>query len=309
MSNRQTNSEFSAGNGIFALYLLLFMAGLVGLWLAFHPKSPLRPYEDYYILFPETGTLAQGSVVQVLGINKGFVQGIDLRSDGVVAHARVERGLRIPRDSRFRVINVGLLGEREIEIKLGDSTGGLLVTGDSVRGGYDLGSTRLLFMANTLLKTADSLLTTTLQVWDSTLGNPQVVARLSRSGKGAMRSVDHLQQVVVDVKDSLTLLQSDLRRLREQFAAAKQELEPGVKAAGADVKDMREYLTALESHLGAISTDASWLVGRLQGQEASLGLMIQSEEFHGRLKGTVDKVQNLMGDIRKKGLDMNVDIF
>lgn len=308
MSNRQANSEFSAGNGVFALYLLLFFASLVCLWLLFHPKSPLRSYEDYYLLFPETGTLHQGSVVQVLGIPYGHVAAIDLRPDGVVAHAKIKPGIRIPKDSRFRVINVGLLGEREIEIKMGNSPE-YFKDGDSSRGGYDVGSTRLMFLAKNLLKTADSALTTTIQVWDSTLGNPLVLARLNRSHKGAVRSVKRIQDVAGGVKDSLQLLQSQIHELQAQFAATKQEVQPGIQAASAEAKEILQWMGVLETRLQGLSTDATWLSERLQQGNGTLGLTLQSQEFRSRLAGTVQNVENLMGDIRKKGLDLNVDIF
>lgn len=308
MSNMRTNGEFSVGNARFALYLLLFCAGVVGLWLGFHPKSPMRPYDDYYVLFPETGTLRQGSVVQIQGIKKGYVESIDLRNDGVIAHAKVLSGTAIPRDSKFRVINVGLLGEREIEIRLGTSPE-IYAEGDSTRGAYDLGSTRLMYMGNTLLKSADSLLTTSLQVWDSTLGNPEVQARLARTGQGAMRSIQTLSTSAGHVRDSLVLLQGQLQGLKTQIATLQSEAGPDLKATVSNAKDVGLSLVALKNHLDSLVQDANWISQQIRQGDGTAGLVLQDAAFHARVKSALDRVKGLMSGIQKKGLDLNVDIF
>jgi phospholipid/cholesterol/gamma-HCH transport system substrate-binding protein len=308
MSNRQANSEFSAGNARFALYLLLFAGVLVGLWLTFHPKSPMRAYDDYYLHFPETGTLGPGSKVQVLGLLRGYVESIQLREDGVVAHARIETGLKIPKDSRFRVVNVGLLGERNVEIRLGTSTE-FFQDEDSASGGYDLGSTRLIYLANSLFKSADSLLQSSLQVWDSTMGNPEVIRRLKNSKQGAMESVDQTKQIASSTKDSLLLLHSMLKSMKTQILADKDELKPQVEAVVSEVKSAMIAKDSLVVNFETLSADISWLNEQMSSKNGTLGAVFQNQEFHQRLSRTTESVKTIMGDIRKNGLNLNVDIF
>ena len=112
MSSMATNSEFSAGNAKFALLLLVLAIIVVALWLGLHPKSPLRSFREYTVAFPEVGTLKPGSPVQIQGLKRGFVSSTVLTDDAVLVRVKVESAVEIPKDSRFRVINAGLLGQR-----------------------------------------------------------------------------------------------------------------------------------------------------------------------------------------------------
>jgi len=308
MSQMATNGEFSVGNRRFGFYVLLFVLGVVVLWLTLHPKSPLRPHYELAILFPEVGSLRAGDLIQVLGIPHGYVRAIKLREDGVLVYALVDRDVRIARDSRFRVINTGLLGKREVEIRLGHS-GEFYQDDDSLHGGYDQGSTRLIYMARTLFLTADSLLSTTLDVWDSTLGNPEKQARLTGAISGAKAGVQQFDRNLGDWRDSLGHLQSEVRSLHGQFDKLSKDLGPELDSSVKGVHALGGEFTTLQLRFDSLSTTASSLNQKLAESHGSAGLLIHDSIFQNKVKATIADVEVLIKQIRHQGLEMNVDIF
>lgn len=306
--NNANNSEFSAGNGRFALILLLLLGCILGAWLLFHPKSPIRPYQTFLVKFPEVGTLRTDSPVQLLGIKKGHVAKTELLEDGVLVHVKVDRMVRIPRDSRFRVVNTGLLGQREVEVRLGRSSE-FLRNGDTLRGGYDMGSTRLVYMADYLLKSADSMLTSALAVWDSTLGDPEKQARISKIQRNAKTTLGKLDRGIEDWGDSLRILQRDVRSALGKLKAIKTEIEPGVIATVSELKALDGALMGLMEKSDRLSGQVEWFSGRLGSKDNSAGLLLGDENFQGTAKSIVQMLRDLLSDIRRKGLDLNVDLF
>jgi phospholipid/cholesterol/gamma-HCH transport system substrate-binding protein len=303
-----TNNEFSVGNGRFAVGLLGFLLFAVACWFAFHPKSPLRPYRNYSVLFPEVGTLREGNSVQILGMKKGYVTSTTLREDGVLVLLRIEKKISVPRDSRFRVVNTGLLGQREVEIRVGQSKD-FYREEDSIRGGYDQGSTRLVFMAGALLSSVDTLLTTSIGVWDSTVGNPEVQARIGNVVSGASNSLDRLDRNLVDWRDSLRVLQKEVRGVLSRIDTLKRELGPGISATAQGVKEIDASLISLSGQAASLSKQGDWLTGRLKEKQNSAGLMLNDSTFQNSAKDMVHQMREFIKELRKKGLDMNVDIF
>ena len=302
----RTNSEFSAGNKVFALYLGLFLLGLVGLWFAVHPKSPLRSYKEYYVLFQEIGTLHEGDPVQLLGMKRGYVAGVTLRKDGVIAHLRIESKIKVPKDSRFRVVNAGLLGQREVEIRVGESHD-IYESGAYLSGGYDQGSTRLVYMGRTLLSTVDSMLTSSIVTWDSTLGNPEVRARMGKLSSQGKATVHKLGNDMVSWRDSLVLMRKQVHQALGQLDQAKQDLGPGLDSTVTGVQDINSNLGTLAGQAQKLTTQMDWLTKQLQGSDNTAGLLLSSQAFHDQMETALQDVRNLLKGIQQNGLNMNID--
>ncbi|HSQ42503.1 MAG TPA: MlaD family protein, partial [Fibrobacteraceae bacterium] len=248
MSKLSVDSEFSAGNARFAVGLLVFMALIVGAWLAFHPKSPLRPYHDYYVLFPEIGSLEPGSVVQILGLSKGYVAHADLSPKGVLARLRIEASIRLPRDSKFRIISAGLLGQNVVTVRLG-SDPEVLEQGDTLAGTYDPASTRLFIMARDLLQSTSNLVNTTLDTWDSTLGLPENQQQLHRMEHSIRQTASYVPIQCTAWKDSLTRIKAQIETALEQFQSAESVVHPKLDSLSKGVRDLEPQVQRLSSQM------------------------------------------------------------
>ncbi|WP_110206398.1 MCE family protein [Nocardioides daejeonensis] len=80
----------------------------------------------------EAGGLHARSTVTYRGQQVGVVTDVRLRPDGIEATARIEGGVRIPRDSDFSVRNLSAVGEQHLYVEPRSDTGPWLADGDVV---------------------------------------------------------------------------------------------------------------------------------------------------------------------------------
>jgi phospholipid/cholesterol/gamma-HCH transport system substrate-binding protein len=85
-----------------------------GLWFFLHPDSPWHSRNHYLIAFKEIGGLKEGDAVNVGGLPKGYVEELDLTDSCVWVRVAVLSDIKIPMDSRMRLVNVGLMGKRAV---------------------------------------------------------------------------------------------------------------------------------------------------------------------------------------------------
>ena len=71
---------------------------------------------QYRVLFPNVGALSAGDPVAVNGVTKGKVLTVDLERGKVVVSFEIDRAIELRSDATFTVKNIGLMGERFIEI-------------------------------------------------------------------------------------------------------------------------------------------------------------------------------------------------
>lgn len=309
MSSRNQDSEFSAGNKPFAAFLVLLIATFVGIWLTVHPKSPLKPYKEIRILFEEVGTLRAESSFQVLGVEKGKVHSIELLDEGVLVVVHIDKNLQLAADTKFRVVNTGLLGQREIEVRPGNSNEPIDLT-KTLKGTYDHGSTRLVYVANSLFYSLDSLLETSLMVWDSTLGNPQIHERISILHHNAKQSVRSLEVNAKSWKDSLSLLEKDVKQIQSQFSNLTDSISSQSKTLDSDLTTIQDNLKKLQNRSENLFSSIETITKQLDSSaQGSASLLIFDQKLHSKTQKTLEELQKVLQDVRVKGLDMNADIF
>lgn len=310
MSNGNLEAEFQDGIRKAAIVVFIIVALGIGAWLLWHPKSPLKPYHEFHLLFQEVGTLREDSPVQILGVPKGKVRSIELRDDGVLVNILVERKVQISNDSKFRIVNAGLLGQREVEIRLGTSTE-YLDTQDTLFGSFDLGSTRLAFLANTLWQSTDSLLKISLDTWDSTLGNPVLQGRAQRVVSNIKGDLQQLQASTKQWKLQLEGIGNQLSQMSQQIQASKSLVNERVKTSKTAWSSVSSQLDELDSKVTSSHLKISQIVKQLDAQNTSgsAGLLLHNQGLHLQAQRTLQELKQTFHNIQAKGLDLNADLF
>ncbi|MBO7513955.1 MAG: MCE family protein, partial [Fibrobacter sp.] len=107
-------------------------------WFFFHPSSPYHERMSFVVSFDAVGTLSPGNRVEVRGIPRGQITKVELTDEAVYVSVEVLADTKIPRNSEFRLITAGLMGEREMCILTGNSKD-LVRDGDTLIGRFDEG--------------------------------------------------------------------------------------------------------------------------------------------------------------------------
>jgi chromosome segregation ATPase len=164
-------------------------------------------------------------------------------------------------------------------------------------------------MARNLLASADTLLGLALSTWDSTLGDPEVQERIELSWEGAQHSARSAKQSLAAYRDSLALAQSSVQRLLREAETLGEGIGPGLDSTLTGLKARGEEAKRLKDKAGKLAARVSELGQRVSAQQGSLGALAQDSALHAELEQTSSALQALWSEIRRQGLDLNVDIF
>ena len=130
------------------LVVLLAIVILVFGMFFLNEKDPRETFHTYYLRFTQVSTLVLDDPVKVNGVKMGKVEDISLAGHRVVVRIRLRTDVKIPKDSEIRVQNIGIMGERQIGMILGDAES-YWAPGDTINGQFDAGIAEALGMVNT----------------------------------------------------------------------------------------------------------------------------------------------------------------
>lgn len=129
-------SDLEVKVGVFVLAAIVCLVAFV---FSISDFSVFRKGENYRVMFRFANGLKQGAPVRVAGVDAGHVRAIRAVYDAAARVTDVnvdvwlEAGHAIPADSKFMINQLGILGEKYLEILPGTSEV-LVVSGEPVRG-------------------------------------------------------------------------------------------------------------------------------------------------------------------------------
>ena len=131
---------------VVGLVVLLAIVILVFGMLFLNDKDPRTKYNTFYLRFPQVSTLALDDPVKVNGVKLGKVETIELSGHRVTVKIQLRTDVKIPKDSEIRVQNIGIMGERQIGMILGDKEE-YFNPNDTIQGQFDAGIAEALGLA------------------------------------------------------------------------------------------------------------------------------------------------------------------
>jgi uncharacterized protein YoxC len=159
-----------------------------------------------------------------------------------------------------------------------------------------------------LIKGVDSLVQAGIEVWDATAGDVQVQQRakkVMRHAQKDVRTVKRLARQVSyswdDLKKSLDTLENEVSELGQVLAA--------VEGVGDSLQQLGQKLQAVSEIADSLTVQINWISVQLAGDDNSAGAILHNQALHAQAQSIVAHLRKLAAQVRKKGLDMNVDIF
>ena len=291
---------------------------------------PERYLGDSYLVsvnLPRSGGIFPNAEVTLRGVQVGRVDSLHLTAAGIRADLRIERGVRIPRDTKVQVANLSAVGEQYVDLQPATASGPYLTAGDALPVGAattppevtallvdldrlatSIGKSRLREVIHQLGTAFDgsaqdlaTVLSRTQQI-TADLGRvqPQTAALLSSGRKvlGAQRDLDPALQQLSTSLDTLTATLADEDpALRDLLAETPTTLD--------DVTSLlRDNQPAIGVLLGNLLTVTDVVANpmRIRGLNAELVLLpkivqgtfnIQPGDGYARLGAVVDSSQRV----------------
>ncbi|MBF0431533.1 MAG: MCE family protein [Fibrobacteria bacterium] len=312
MANQKVN--FIVGLVVLAALLIL----VFGVYFL-KDSNPVEKTDLYHVIFDKVSTLAVGDPVKLNGVTMGRVKYIELWKNRVRVSFNLKhsftnqsgdiQGIFIPKDSRVRVQNIGLMGERQIEIHLGEVQD-VYTPGDIIENGYfDAGIAEAMGTAGKVFEEAEDLVMTIRDVFDSTIGQDDFVELF----RGVLDDTKGLTQNLQNLLDDVD---PKIRSSIVHLDNAGKELELLLNNNKAPIEELTQNAKAISERAGAvmgeveiITREVQNLIQQVNSNDGALGAMINDTAFYGDLKATLGNADSLLSIIRKQGLDVNIDFF
>lgn len=276
------------------------------------------------VAFDSVAGLDEKSTVRVAGVRVGKVSAIRLTPDGrALVTLEVDDDIQLREDATARVANLGLLGEKYIEIDPG-SPGAPVLDADG-REIQLSGSTTASIddVTNQVSLIAEDLKAITASI-RSSIGDREGEQRLNeiveniRAISASIRDlIDSNQQNVSATADNLRAITDNLRaelpRIVESIESAANNVGGAVGDNREDIRIIVENLKALSADLKVTSENLGALTGQVKSGEGTVGKLIYSDEAHDRLTGALEAVEggvaelsDTLGRVKRLGLEIGI---
>ncbi|MBR4397947.1 MAG: MCE family protein [Fibrobacter sp.] len=286
----------------------IIVASCSAAWFFFHPSSPYHERYSFVVSYDAIGTLSPGNLVKVRGIPCGEIIKVELTDDAVYVTVKVLAGTIIPRNSEFRLITAGLMGEREMCVLTGDSKE-LVQEGDTLIGHFEQGMSGFGKKVGAIMADLGELRDSARSVLDS-LSDGQAGEQLNRVSRKAKTVV---RKTKVNVNGWKAQVDSLLDECDHSLGNAQSALEAIAQTGAAKVHDLGSLVDRTRKLLEtvkALKEQSATVLGKLTQDDNTAGLIISQESpFNKGLDKLLVDVDALLNDIKKSGLDINVDIF
>jgi phospholipid/cholesterol/gamma-HCH transport system substrate-binding protein len=282
----------------------------ISLWFFLHPNSPWHARNYYFIDFSEIGNLKINDAVNVNGLTRGSVKEFVLTDSCVWAKIAVLAKIKIPVNSKLHVANIGLMGDRVIEITLGNSNV-YYKNGAHFTGFFDMGSTSMGILVMGVLEEAKGIADVLENTLDTLFSEERIkdyeilkhkanlfgnkASRIASSAeRSAMASIDSL----IEVKDRIVEIIDNMK--------------PNIDGIIDDLDSLQKNFANLKISLKKIENNIILIAENLGSGDNTISLALDKNQ-NGDLRREMMKIskdaEQLMEKITKDGLDLNVTIW
>lgn len=298
----------------FSVGLVVLLAVVVLVFGVFflNEKDPRETFNTFHLRFTQVSTLVLDDPVKINGVKLGKVERIELSGHRVVVTIRLRTDVKIPKDSEIRVQNIGIMGERQIGIILGDSSQ-YFAPGDTVDGQFDAGIAEALGLAGEVCDSTKVLLESVKAALNGTISNPEFQNRFKTLLDKAENIEDRLMVLVENTDPQLKKTLAGLNEITGKVNKLVEGVKPPIDSLFANTDKVVGNANNLIGELEGVTKHLDELVvqvqAKTQSKDNTVGLLLNDKALHDDLVKTVHSADSLFRIILQDGLDINVDFF
>jgi phospholipid/cholesterol/gamma-HCH transport system substrate-binding protein len=282
----------------------------ISLWFFLHPNSPWHARNYYLIAFNEIGNLKIDDAVNVNGLTRGRVKEFALTDSCVWVKIAVLTKVKIPMNSKLNVANIGLMGDRVIEIILGDSKA-YYENGASFTGFFDMGSTSIGVLVVDILKKAEGIVDI-LENTADTLFSEERTKDYKILGHKANLLGNKTSRLVSSAERSAVASIDSLFEAKDKLVEIIDNMKPNFDGIIDDLDLLKKNFANLKISLKKIQNSITLIAENLENADNTVSLALDKKQ-NGDLRREMAKIskdaEQLLEKITKDGLDLNVTIW
>lgn len=290
------------------LVVLLAIVILVFGMFFLNEKDPRETFHTYYLRFTQVSTLVLDDPVKVNGVKMGKVEDISLAGHRVVVRIRLRTEVKIPKDSEIRVQNIGIMGERQIGMILGDAET-YWAPNDTINGQFDAGIAEALGLAGEVCDSTKVLLESVKAALNGTIASPDFQDRFKVILAKAESLEDRLMTMVNTTDPQLKKSLASLNEVMGKVDALVDGVKPPLDGLFANADKVIGNADGLVGELEGVTKHLDELIAKVQSKDNTVGVLLSDRKLHDDLVKTVHSADSLFRVILHDGLDVNVDFF
>ena len=270
--------------------------------------------------FPSVAGLDRQAAVRIAGVRVGKVEGIRLDGARALCSLSLEPGVTLHIGARAQVANLGMLGDKYIEIYPGDPNAPLLAPGTVLEGGTPPSFDDVLKVATDIgadVKRVTSALSDSLGGEKGAEAISDIVTNI-RETTAELKELIAANQANVNAttanfRDFSTTLRDELPRIAEKINALADQLQGVVGENREDLHDSLANIRDLSERLKVSANNLNEITTKIASGEGSVGKLINDETTVDKFNATLDSVEsgvdtlkNTIGRFERFRLEMNI---
>jgi phospholipid/cholesterol/gamma-HCH transport system substrate-binding protein len=279
---RDVSTEIKVG-GVVILAIVILLYGII--WV----KGYRFNVEHYEItgIFPQVGNLDVGDPVAVLGVDKGEVKSINLEGNNVRVVMSLTDDVHLSDDAKAVVMNVGLMGERFVQIEPGSSTKPYDLT-RPIYGEYDTGIPEVMGMMGQMIDRVQTLV-------------GQLEGTIGEQGKAEQirRLIDDLQQLAQSTNEFFQKNSKTMATAVQDFSAAAGSMRGFLDSNKVAIDSSMINFATAAGEIKELSGRLNELSERVANGEGTIGKTMADDSLYYDLRRTLNNLDSLVTDFKQ----------
>ncbi len=261
--------------------------------------------------FKDVAGLDEKSTVRVAGVRVGKVGKIrvDPRTGKALVDLEIDPGVEIRQGSVPQIANLGLLGEKYVELYPGPAGGPPLPAGSVLKGDTPVSFDEITKLARDIEVQIKDISTNLNQ----SLGGAQGEERLRTIVENVKIITDDLRVMVSSNRGNVDSTIANFKEFSAMMTKLVDRVDRLVEANSANVTQGIANIQDISKKLETTADNLNQITGRIQSGQGTIGKLVESDETHKNLndalvavKEGVSGIDKALGQVRRTHFDFGM---
>ena len=260
-------------------------------------KTGFGDYVTYKTVLKDASGIFEKSSIKVAGINAGRIKSIELNgADGALLTFEMLEGIKLTSDSRLKIKSVGFLGDKYLDIVLGDQSLERLPENSFIQSQGGDGFEELAKDAGEVLKEVKEIAKTIKESLKDDQGRnviKDIVANINEMSAS-------LKRITTGNEDKINKIVDDINRISEQMAFESDRNEKG--SLMSDLSKIGPILDKVDS----AASDLKVIIADLKDGKGTVGKLLRDDAVVDQVSQTLSSVNRLVNRINNIEADIGL---
>jgi len=275
--------------------VVLVLAGLL-IWRIEDLRLGRGPAKKISVEFKDVAGLDAKSTVRLAGVRVGKVARIRLAPDGkAIVEMDLDKDVELRQGASAAIANLGLLGEKYVELVPGPVGAPELPEGTTIKGDVPVSFDQITKLARDIEVDVKDI----TKNLNSSLGGPQGEERLRTIVENIRVITDDLRVIVASNRGNVDATIANLRSFTEGMTELVDRVDKLIAANQANVAQGIANIKDVTGKLETTADNLNQITGKIKSGEGTVGKLVESEETHKNLNDALVSVKEGVASLNK----------